>query len=155
MAAGHSAGVLLYRRSGAEPEVLLIHPGGPFWRKRDAGAWQIPKGGIEEGEAPFEAARREAEEELGIALAGTPWPLARVRQSGGKVVDAFALEQDIDCTQVASNLFELEWPPRSGAFKSFPEVDRAAWFTFDAARAMILPSQTPLLDALERTLVER
>ncbi len=152
MAAGHSAGVLLYRRSGGEPEVLLVHPGGPFWRNRDAGAWQIPKGGIEPGEAPLEAARREAEEELGIALDGTPWPLARIRQTGGKWVDAYALEQDLDCAQVASNLFELEWPPRSGALQSFPEVDRAAWFTFAAARAMILPSQSPLLDALERAL---
>lgn len=155
MGAGHSAGVLLYRLSGPQPEMLLIHPGGPFWRNRDAGAWQIPKGGIEEGEAPFEAARREAQEELGIALVGTPWPLARVRQSGGKLVDAYALEQDFDCAQVASNLFEIEWPPRSGTIKSFPEVDRAAWFTFDAARAMILPSQAPLLDALEQALAGR
>lgn len=152
MPAARSAGVLLYRRSGAGLEVLLVHPGGPFWAKRDAGAWQIPKGGIEADEAPAAAARREAEEELGITLIDAPWPLARIRQAGGKTVEAFALAQDIDAAAVTSNLFEMEWPPRSGQFQSFPEVDRARWFTLRDARAAMLPSQLPLLDALEAAL---
>jgi len=152
MTAGKSAGVLLYRRGGVELEVLLIHPGGPYWRNRDAGAWQIPKGTIEPGEAPAAAARREAQEELGIVLVGTPWPLIRIRQAGGKTVEAFALEQDFDTDMLNSNLFELEWPPRSRNFRSFPEVDDARWFTLAAARAMILTSQLPLLDALEMAL---
>src|ERR1043166_5237091 len=109
-----SAGVLLWRRGGDGLEVLLVHPGGPFWRNRDRGAWQIPKGGIGEGEAAAAAARREAEEELGIALAGEPVPLATVRQKAGKLVEAYALEQELDPAEVRSNAFEMEWPPRSG-----------------------------------------
>ena len=128
--------------------MLLVHPGGPYWQKRDAGAWQIPKGRIEAGEDAASAGRREAEEELGIVLAGTPVPLARIRQAGGKWVEAFALEQDIDASAVHSNLFELEWPPRSGRIQSFPEVDAARWLSIAEARAAILKSQEPLLDAL-------
>lgn len=143
-----SAGILLYRRDGGRLEVLLAHPGGPFWRNRDAGAWQIPKGGIEEGETAAEAAIRECEEELGTTIAGTPWPLARIRQSGGKWVEAFALEQDFDADAISSNSFEVEWPPRSGVLQSFPEVDRAAWFDLEAARTKMLASQAPLLDSL-------
>ena len=146
-----SAGILLYRRRGGV-EVLLVHPGGPFWRSRDVGAWQIPKGMVQAGEDPAAAAAREFEEELGTPLPGQPVPLARIRQKGGKWVEAFALEGDLDAATIRSNAFELEWPPRSGERQSFPEVDRAEWFTADAARAKILPSQAPLLDALEAML---
>jgi predicted NUDIX family NTP pyrophosphohydrolase len=144
-----SAGVMLFRRDGADLKILLVHPGGPLWAKKDAGAWQIPKGLIEPGEDAQSAAERETREELGVALDGTPWPLATIRQSGGKVVDAFALEQSIDAAAVVSNVFEMEWPPRSGVRASFPEIDRAAWFDLKAAAVMMLPSQRPLLDALQ------
>ncbi len=152
----HSAGVLLYRRTGGSLEVLLVHPGGPFWRNKDVGAWQLAKGGIEASETPAAAARRETEEELGIVLTGEPQPLCRLRQAGGKLVEVFALEQDLDPSAVAGNHFELEWPPRSGRMRSFPEVDKAAWFTLDAARAMILEGQAPMLDAIaQRDLDEQ
>ena len=147
-----SAGILLYRRQADGVEVLLVHPGGPFWRKRDAGAWMMPKGGLEEGEDPLAAALREFEEELGTRPVGTPRPLCRVRQKGGKLVEAFALEGDLDADAIVSNEFQIEVPPRSGRFRSFPEVDRAAWFSLAKARAMILPSQSPILDALEALL---
>jgi predicted NUDIX family NTP pyrophosphohydrolase len=150
-----SAGVLLYRRISPRLEVLLALPGGPFWRGRDEGAWQIPKGAIEKGEESVEAARREVLEELGVKLGGDPWPLAHVRQSGGKWVEAFAIEQDFDTSQVVSNEFEVEWPPRSGRYKSFPEIDRAEWFDLDHARQMVLPSQAPLLDALVAALEQQ
>ncbi len=132
--------------------MLLVHPGGPFWRSRDEGAWQIPKGVVQPGEEPAAAATREFEEELGVAPRGFPVPLARIRQKGGKWVEAFALEGDLDASAIRSNTFEIEWPPRSGELQSFPEVDRAEWFTPQAARAKILPSQAPLLDALEAML---
>ncbi|HEY0150297.1 MAG TPA: NUDIX domain-containing protein [Allosphingosinicella sp.] len=148
----YSAGILLYRRRAHGLEVLLTHPGGPFWRKKDAGAWMIPKGGVEEGEDAAACALREFEEELGTRLEGTPRPLCRIRQKGGKWVEAFALEGDLDAGAIVSNLFEIEVPPRSGRFRSYPEVDRAAWFTMEEARAMILPSQMPILDALEASL---
>jgi predicted NUDIX family NTP pyrophosphohydrolase len=144
----HSAGVLLYRRIRGALEVLLIHPGGPFWRNKNIGAWQLAKGGLEAGESPVEAARRETEEELGIVLTGTPEPLCQLRQAGGKLVDVFALEQDLDPSAIAGNRFELEWPPKSGRMQSFPEVDKAAWFTLDEARNMILESQLPMLEAI-------
>jgi predicted NUDIX family NTP pyrophosphohydrolase len=143
-----SAGILLYRRAGERIEVLLVHPGGPFWRSRDQGAWMIPKGGIEAGETAEQAARREFEEELGTALTGALLPLCRIRQTGGKWVEAFAAEGDLDPETVASIDFEMEWPPRSGKLARFPEVDRAAWFGMDEARAAILPSQRGILDAL-------
>jgi predicted NUDIX family NTP pyrophosphohydrolase len=152
MVTQRSAGILLYRRTQPRLEVLLALPGGPFWRGRDAGAWQIPKGMIEAGEAPAQAARREVEEELGVTLTGEPWPLVQIRQSGGKLVDAFALEQDVDTAAIVSAEFELEWPPRSGRTQRFPEMERADWFALDHARQMILPSQAPLLDALEAAL---
>jgi predicted NUDIX family NTP pyrophosphohydrolase len=148
----YSAGILLHRMRGGELEVLLIHPGGPFWRKKDAGAWMIPKGGVEEGEEPLACALREFEEELGTRPVGTPRPLCRIRQKGGKWVEAFALEGDLDADAIVSNDFTLEVPPRSGQFRSYPEVDRAAWFSLPRARAMILPSQSPILDALEAML---
>jgi predicted NUDIX family NTP pyrophosphohydrolase len=149
---GSSAGIILYRRREGALEVLLIHPGGPFWRNRDDGAWMIPKGGYEEGEDALACALREFEEELGTAAAGAPWPLCRIRQKGGKWVDAFALEGDLDADAIVSNEFSLEYPPGSGEFRSFPEVDRAAWFGPAEARAKILASQRPILDALEAAL---
>lgn len=145
-----SAGILLWRR-GAEGavEVLLGHFGGPLWAKKDAGAWAIPKGVVEPGETPEQAARREFQEELGYPAEGDLVPLGRIRQKGGKYVDAFALEGDLDAAAIRSNHFTLEWPPRSGRMQSFPEIDRAVWLTLAEARQMILPSQTPILDAFE------
>jgi predicted NUDIX family NTP pyrophosphohydrolase len=147
-----SAGIILYRKRAVGLEVLLIHPGGPFWRNKDAGAWMIPKGGVEEGEAPLAAALREFEEELGTRPDGTPRPLCRIRQKGGKLVEAFALEGDLDAGAIVSNEFRIEVPPRSGRFRSYPEVDKAAWMSLAEARRMILPSQSPILDALEAAL---
>ena len=147
-----SAGVLIWRRNSGALEVLLVHPGGPFWRNRDQGAWQIPKGGIDEGEEPAAAALREVEEELGLVLEGDLQPLDEIRQAGGKWVVAFALEHDFDAEQIRSNEFEVEWPPKSGKFARFPEVDEARWMSFPEARRMMLPSQSPLLDRLAETL---
>jgi predicted NUDIX family NTP pyrophosphohydrolase len=147
-----SAGIILYRRRGGQLEVLLAHPGGPFWRGRDAGAWMIPKGLVEEGEEPLACALREFEEELGTRPEGVPRPLCRIRQKGGKWVEAFALEGDLDAAAIVSNSFRLEFPPKSGAYRDFPEVDAACWFRLDEARAKILPSQAPILDALEAEL---
>jgi predicted NUDIX family NTP pyrophosphohydrolase len=144
-----SAGILLYRRRAGNLEVLLVHPGGPYWAARDEGAWMMPKGVVEPGEDPAACAIREFEEELGTGAPGTPQPLARIRQKGGKWVEAFALEGDLDTQRIVSNSFEMEWPPKSGKFQSFPEVDRAAWFTLVKAREKMLASQLPLLDALE------
>jgi len=145
-----SAGILLHRRSGdGALEVLLVHPGGPFWAKKDLGAWSIPKGEYQDGEDALTAARREFEEELGSPAAdGDLVALGEVRQKSGKVVTAWALEGDIDADAVTSNTFTMEWPPRSGRTREFPEVDRAAWFGLDEARARILPAQAPLLDRL-------
>ena len=143
-----SAGVLLYRRRGARVEVLLVHPGGPFWRNRDRGAWMIPKGGIEPGETAEAAARREFQEELGAALTAELTPLCRIRQSGGKWVEAFAAEGEFDPERLVSIEFEMEWPPRSGKRITVPEVDAALWFGLEDAREKMLPSQLPILDAL-------
>jgi predicted NUDIX family NTP pyrophosphohydrolase len=147
-----SAGILLFREGEDDTEVLLIRPGGPFWRNKDAGTWMIPKGAIEPGESAIEAALREFEEETGTALTQVPFPLASIRQAGGKQVEAFALEGDLDAAAVTSNEFEVEWPPRSGRRERFPEVAEARWMTISQARAMMLPSQLPLLDALEDKL---
>jgi predicted NUDIX family NTP pyrophosphohydrolase len=147
-----SAGVLLFRRRDSRIEVLLIKPGGPFWRGKDAGAWMIPKGMVERGEAPAEAALREFEEETGTRLTAVPFPLATVRQAGGKLVEAFALEGDLDAANIRSIEFELEWPPKSGKRQRFPEAAEARWMTTEEARALMLPSQLPLLDALEAKL---
>jgi predicted NUDIX family NTP pyrophosphohydrolase len=127
-------------------EVLLVHPGGPFWRNEDAGAWMIPKGGVEADEEPVDAALREFEEELGTRPEGTPRRLCRIRQKGGKWVEAFALEGDLDAERIVSNHFTMEYPPRSGEFRSFPEVDAAAWLALEEAHALILPSQRAILD---------
>lgn len=147
-----SAGVLLWRRAPGALEVLLVRPGGPYWAKRDVGAWQIPKGGIEDDEQASAAALREVEEELGIRLTGALRPLGEIRQTGGKWVDAFALEHDFDPPLIRSNEFELEWPPKSGKRSRFPEVAEARWMTLAAAREMMLPSQMPLLDRLAALL---
>jgi predicted NUDIX family NTP pyrophosphohydrolase len=149
----HSAGVLLFRRRRGDTEVLLIRPGGPYWRNKDVGAWMIPKGAVEPGEKPAEAALREFAEETGTALTVVPFPLATVRQAGGKIVQAFAVEGDLEAASVHSNDFELEWPPRSGRVVRFPEVAEARWMSVAEARAMMLASQLPLLDALEEKLL--
>ena len=147
-----SAGILLFRIRGDSAEVLLVKPGGPFWRNKNAGAWMIPKGMVEPGETPAEAALREFEEETGTRLAAVPFPLATVRQAGGKMVEAFAAEGNLDPDRITSVEFEVEWPPRSGRTRRFPEVEQARWMTIDEARAMMLPSQLPLLDAFEQKL---
>ena|SRR5688572_12898828 len=147
-----SAGILLYRRRPGGPEVLLAHPGGPFWAKRDLGAWTIPKGEIGSGEDPLAAARRELAEETGVVADGDAIALTPVRQRGGKVVHAWAIEGDCDASAIVSNSFTLEWPPRSGRTAEFPEIDRAAWFALGEARQRILEAQVPLLDELQRRL---
>lgn len=144
-----SAGILMYRLVDGELQVLLAHPGGPFWQRRDDGAWSIPKGGIAPDESAETAARREFREELGLEPAGTLLPLGAIRQRSGKRVEAFALEGDFDVDALRSNTFEIEWPPRSGRRASFPEIDRVAWLTLPLARTKILPSQAPLLDRIE------
>ena len=147
-----SAGILLFREGSEDTEVLLIKPGGPFWRNKDAGAWMIPKGVVEPDEIPAEAALREFAEETGTRLTSVPFPLARIRQAGGKIVEAFAVEGDLDPATIRSNHFELEWPPKSGRIERFPEVVEARWMNLAQARALMLPSQLPLLDALQRKL---
>jgi predicted NUDIX family NTP pyrophosphohydrolase len=147
-----SAGILLYRRSAGPIEVLLVKPGGPYWRNRRSGVWMIPKGAVEPGEAPADAALREFREETGASLDLKPIKLARIRQAGGKIVVAFAAEGDLDESAVKSIEFEMEWPLRSGRIERFPEVVSARWMTMDEARSKMLPSQLPLLDALEKKL---
>jgi predicted NUDIX family NTP pyrophosphohydrolase len=143
-----SAGILMYRRSGGRLELLLVHPGGPFWARKDQGAWSIPKGEYAPPEDPQTVARREFEEETGMALRGALRPLGEVVQAGRKVVTAFAIEGDFDPTRLKSNTFELEWPPKSGRKAQFPEVDRAQWFSPDEARDKILPGQRDFIDRL-------
>lgn len=148
-----SAGILLYRVRDHGPEVLLVHPGGPLWARKDAGAWSIPKGEYGADEEPLSAARREFHEELGSPPpAGEPLDLGEIRQRSGKRVRAWALPGDLDVSGVTSNPFELEWPPRSGQIREFPEVDRAAWFPLAGARERINPAQADLLDRLEAAL---
>ncbi|MDR6288171.1 putative NUDIX family NTP pyrophosphohydrolase [Inquilinus ginsengisoli] len=147
--ATESAGILMHKRLGGRLLVLLVHPGGPFWRRKDLGAWSIPKGELAEGEGAEAAARREFSEELGVEIPGPLRPLGRIRQRGGKQVSSFTLEGDLDVDQIRSSEFQLEWPPHSGRIQSFPEVDRAEWFDLPTAREKILASQRPLLDRLE------
>ncbi len=147
-----SAGLLLFRREAGALLVLLAHPGGPFWRRKDLGAWSIPKGELLAGEDPEAAALREFAEELGAAPAGPLVPLGAIVQRGGKRVHAFAAEGDFDVATMRSNTFVMEWPPRSGRMQSFPEVDRAEWFAPEVAREKLLPAQAELIDRLERTL---
>ena len=148
----HSAGILLFRQGNGGTEVLLIKPGGPFWRNKDVGAWMIPKGLVEPDEAPVEAALREFKEETGTRLTSVPFPLATIRQAAGKVVEAFAVEGDLDPAGIRSNHFEREWPPRSGRIERFPEVAEGRWMSLAEARELMLPSQQPLLDALKAKL---
>ena len=143
-----SAGLLLFRRRNHELQVLLIHPGGPLWVKKDEGAWSIPKGEIENGEDPLAAARREFNEELGSPVAGEFIELTPIRQASGKFVHAWAVEGDFDPATLTSVLFSMEWPPRSGRQQHFPEVDRAEWFTIDEAKRKINKAQIALLDQL-------
>lgn len=145
-----SAGILMYRLCDADVVVLLVHPGGPFWRNRDLGAWSIPKGELETGEDPEAAARREFAEELGVQATGPLQPLGEVRQSAAKFVLAYALEGDLDVASVRSNKITIEWPPRSGRTLRVPEIDRAAWLPLPIARQKILAGQRPLLDRLEK-----
>jgi predicted NUDIX family NTP pyrophosphohydrolase len=147
-----SAGILLYRRGSAELEIFLVHPGGPFWARKDKDAWSIPKGRYEEGEEPLAAARREFREETGQEAEGSCVRLGEFRQPGGKRVTAYALEGDCDETAIRSNLFSLEWPPRSGKKQEFPEVDRAAWFTADQAEEKLHKGLKPLVAALRAKL---
>ena len=150
--AAESAGLLLFRREAGRLLVLLAHPGGPYWRRKDLGAWSIPKGELTAGEDPEAAARREFAEELGASPAGPLIPLGAIVQRGGKRVHAFAAEGTFDVAELRSNAFEMEWPPRSGRIQSFPEVDRAEWFEPAEAREKLLPAQTELIDRLERLL---
>ncbi len=143
-----SAGILMYRRRGHEIEVFLVHPGGPFWAKKDLGAWSLPKGEYEAEEDPLTVARREFEEETGIAVNGDFLPLGEVKQAGGKIVTAWAVEGNCDPAGLKSNTFQMEWPPRSKKIAEFPEVDRWEWFSLDAARERILAGQKIFLDRL-------
>jgi predicted NUDIX family NTP pyrophosphohydrolase len=144
-----SAGILLFQRRDDGLVVLLAHPGGPFWRNRDEGAWSIPKGELASGENAEAAARREFAEETGMTPRGELLPLGTIRQQGGKQVEAFALEGDFDVDALRCNHFEMEWPPRSGTMASFPEIDRVAWFPLAEARSRILSGQVELLDRLD------
>lgn len=146
--AKESAGLLLYRTKDGAIEFFLVHPGGPFWKNKDAGAWSIPKGEPQPGEALLETAIREFAEETGTALAGDFRALPAIRQAGGKIVHAWAVAGDLDPATLTSNDFEMEWPPRSGKHAHFPEVDRGAWFALDEARRRINKGQAALLDAL-------
>jgi predicted NUDIX family NTP pyrophosphohydrolase len=166
MVTRQSAGILLYRQKPANPaadppgdpapapraEVFLVHPGGPYWKNKDAGVWTIPKGEFTNAEPALDAAIREFREETGVQLKGYFKPLSPIRQKGGKRVYAWALAGDLDPTQLVSNTFDLEWPPGSGRMKTFPEIDRGAWYTLDAARAIINPAQIAFLDELAETL---
>jgi predicted NUDIX family NTP pyrophosphohydrolase len=145
-----SAGLLLFRNGSHGLEVLLVHPGGPFWAGKDDGAWSIPKGELAEGEEPLAAAIREVQEEIGCRPAGEFLPLDPVKQPGGKVVHAWAVAFDVDAATLTSNTFTMEWPPRSGRQQVFPEVDRAEWFDVATARRKILKGQAPLLEQLIR-----
>jgi len=140
--------MLLYRRRGGAIEVLLVHPGGPFWARKDEGAWSIPKGEYAPGEDALAAARREFREETGSEATGEATPLGAFRQPSGKIVDAWAVEGDLDAAAIKSNTFSMEWPPRSGRMHEFPEVDRAAWLTPTEAMRKLLKGQRPILEAL-------
>jgi predicted NUDIX family NTP pyrophosphohydrolase len=147
-----SAGLLMYRCRDDRVEVFLVHPGGPFWAKKDLGAWTIPKGEYSEDEEPLTAARREFKEETGFSASGDFIDLGTIKQSGGKLVRVWAVESDCDPAALVSNRFQMEWPPRSGRLAEFPEVDRGAWFSSAEARERILKSQLPVLDLLEQKL---
>jgi len=143
-----AAGILLYRRRPSGLELLLAHPGGPLWARKDVGAWTLPKGQFTDGELPLDAAKREFEEEMGTAPSGEFQPLGTVKQPSGKVIHAWAAESEFDTTTVKSNLFSMEWPPKSGKMGEFPEVDRAEWMSIERARLKILKGQSPFIDRL-------
>jgi predicted NUDIX family NTP pyrophosphohydrolase len=147
-----SAGLLLFRREAGRLQLLLAHPGGPFWARKDAGAWMLPKGELLPGEEPLAAARREFAEETGHAPEGDFIPLGEVRQAGGKRVHAWAIEGTFDPDQLRSNTFEMEWPPRSGRMQAFPELDRVGWFTPEQALHKLLAAQRPFIDRLQAAL---
>jgi predicted NUDIX family NTP pyrophosphohydrolase len=147
-----SAGILMYRQRSTAVEVLIVHPGGPFWKSKDAGAWSIPKGEFLPGEDPLKTAKREFKEELGKTVTGKFLELRPVFQAGGKIVYAWAVEGDLDTTNIKSNEFEMEWPPKSGRMAKFPEVDRAEWVDLPTAREKLNPAQTGFLDQLEEVL---
>jgi predicted NUDIX family NTP pyrophosphohydrolase len=150
-----SAGLLLFRVVAGNLEVLLVHPGGPFWAKKDDGSWSIPKGELSEGEDPFEAAIREFKEELGSSVIGKAIPLKPLRQPSGKIIYAWGVNGDFDTTTLKSNTFSIEWPPKSGQQREFPEVDRAAWFEIEEAKRKIHQGQVPLMEELERMVSEK
>ena len=147
-----SAGIVLYRYRDSTLEILLVHPGGPFWKNKDSGAWSIPKGEFDAREDPLQAARREFHEETGCSVDGSFIALGPVRQAGGKIVHGWAVEGDCEAESISSNSFTIEWPPRSRQRKEFPEVDRAGWFSLQLAREKILKGQLMLLDKLQRIL---
>lgn len=148
MARKKSAGILLFRRTDNDIEVLLAHPGGPLWKNKDEGAWTIPKGEFAEDEQPLDAANREFTEETGVALYGEFIELTPVKQKSGKTVYAWALEFDIKASEIQSNVFEMEWPPKSGKLNRFPEIDRAAWFGTEEAKQKIIPAQAAFIEEL-------
>lgn len=154
----NSAGLLLYRIKNKIPEVFLVHPGGPFWSKKEIGAWSIPKGEIEEGEDLLKAALREMEEETGIKI-NIPFekliPLTEAKQKSGKIIYAWAAEADFETGKIKSNLFEMEWPPKSGKFQSFPEVDKAGWINLADAKKKIISGQVILIEELEETVLSK
>lgn len=150
-----SAGLLLFRVVAGNLEVLLVHPGGPFWAKKDDGSWSIPKGELSEGEDPFEAAIREFKEELGSSVTGKAIPLKPLRQPSGKIIYAWGVNGDFDITTLKSNTFTMEWPTQSGQQREFPEVDRAAWFEIEEAKRKIHQGQVPLIEELERMVSEK
>lgn len=152
--AKQSAGILLYRKKANQLEVFLGHPGGPFWTKKDLGSWSIPKGEYLEGEEPLQAAIREFEEETGYRPSGDFIPLPTIRQKGHKTVHCWAVQGELDADNIVSNMFEMEWPPRSGKMKAFPEIDRASWFSIDAARVKINERQVRFIDELEKLIDE-
>ena len=144
-----SAGILLYRYHNNLPEVLLVHPGGPFWAKKDLGSWSIPKGEFEADEDPLDAAKREVEEETGLKVQGDFVKLTPVKQKSGKIIYAWAVQGNLNATEIKSNTFEIEWPPKSGKKKAFPEIDKAAWFNVNEAKKKIIQGQVPLIMELE------
>ncbi len=147
-----SAGLLMYRRCDGELEVMLVHPGGPFWAKKDLGSWSIPKGEYTHDEDPFEVAKREFQEETGFKAKGEFTPLAPIKQPSGKLITVWAFEGDCDTSKIKSNTFTMEWPPRSGKQQEFPEVDRAGWFTIAVAKEKIIKGQLGFIDELYQTL---
>ena len=143
---------MAFRKNAKGIEIFLMHPGGPFWKNKDVGAWSIPKGEIDETESEIDAAKREFEEETGIKIKGELIALQPIRQKNGKLVTAWALDQDIDAAGITCNLFEMEWPPKSGKYQQFPEMDRAEWFSVTTAKEKIIPAQAALIDQLEEIL---